>query len=148
MTRHELKPPVRRALANAPDTGHNRWHPDLPPALHGGKRYPQIAWPQAKLYDRTGRFIGFLMPEINFARSTSLVNLLQKNSRRVEKLAHFTHVSLQFWSDCHVQFNVFVVDDFVRPHRAGEDADPRISRSTTKIYVLAHATAFKERLDG
>ena len=33
MTRHELKPPVRRALIDAPETGHNRWHPDLPPAL-------------------------------------------------------------------------------------------------------------------
>jgi formamidase len=33
MTRHELKPPVRRALVDAPETGHNRWHPDLPPAL-------------------------------------------------------------------------------------------------------------------
>jgi formamidase len=33
MTRHELKPPVRRALADAPETGHNRWHPELPPAL-------------------------------------------------------------------------------------------------------------------
>jgi formamidase len=33
MTRHELKPPVRRALVAAPETGHNRWHPDLPPAL-------------------------------------------------------------------------------------------------------------------
>jgi formamidase len=33
MARHELKPPVRRALADAPGSGHNRWHPDLPPAL-------------------------------------------------------------------------------------------------------------------
>ena len=33
MTRHELKPPIRRPLVDAPDTGHNRWHPDLPPAL-------------------------------------------------------------------------------------------------------------------
>ncbi len=33
MTRHELKPPVRRPLVDAPETGHNRWHPDLPPAL-------------------------------------------------------------------------------------------------------------------
>lgn len=63
--------------------------PDLPPALHQGKRFPQIAWPQAKLFDRAGRFIGFLMPEIDFARSTSLVNLLQKNSRRVEKLSEY-----------------------------------------------------------
>jgi formamidase len=33
MALHELKPPVRRALVDAPETGHNRWHPDLPPAL-------------------------------------------------------------------------------------------------------------------
>jgi formamidase len=33
MASHELKPPVRRALVDAPETGHNRWHPDLPPAL-------------------------------------------------------------------------------------------------------------------
>jgi|KBSMisStandDraft_5_1062788.scaffolds.fasta_scaffold243644_2 formamidase len=33
MTRHELKPPIRRPLVDAPETGHNRWHPDLPPAL-------------------------------------------------------------------------------------------------------------------
>ena len=33
MTRRELKPPVRRPLIDAPETGHNRWHPDLPPAL-------------------------------------------------------------------------------------------------------------------
>ncbi len=33
MALHELKPPIRRALADAPETGHNRWHPDLPAAL-------------------------------------------------------------------------------------------------------------------
>jgi len=33
MTTHELNPPVRRALVDAPEKGHNRWHPDLPPAL-------------------------------------------------------------------------------------------------------------------
>ncbi|MCW3835764.1 hypothetical protein ACFQ1E_05460 [Sphingomonas canadensis] len=63
--------------------------PDLPPATHRGIAYPQIAWPQAKLFDRSGRFVGFLMPEIDFARSTSLVNLLQKSSRRVEKLSEY-----------------------------------------------------------
>lgn len=63
--------------------------PDLPPAQHNGVRFPQIAWPQGKLYDARGRFIGFLMPEIDFARSTSLVNLLQKSSRRAEKLSHY-----------------------------------------------------------
>lgn len=33
MTRHELKPQVRRALIDTPETGHNRWHPDLSPAI-------------------------------------------------------------------------------------------------------------------
>jgi DNA-binding helix-hairpin-helix protein with protein kinase domain len=63
--------------------------PELPPARHNGIRYPQIAWPEAKLHDRSGRFIGFLMPEIDFGRSTSLVNLLQKSSRRIEKLSDY-----------------------------------------------------------
>lgn len=63
--------------------------PDLPPAAHEGVRHPQIAWPEAKLYDKSGSFIGFLMPEIDFKRSTSLVNLLQKSSRRAEKLSDY-----------------------------------------------------------
>ena len=33
MARHELKPPIRRPLVDTPETGHNRWHPDVPPAL-------------------------------------------------------------------------------------------------------------------
>ena len=33
MPSHELKPPVRRALVDAPETGHNRWHSELPPAI-------------------------------------------------------------------------------------------------------------------
>ncbi|MDX6540195.1 MAG: formamidase, partial [Gaiellales bacterium] len=33
MTRHELKLQIRRSLFAAPEAGHNRWHPDLPPAL-------------------------------------------------------------------------------------------------------------------
>src|SRR6201999_62985 len=56
---------------------------------HAGARYPQIAWPEAKLHDAGGRFIGFVMPEIDFGRSTSLVNLLQKSSRRIEKLSDY-----------------------------------------------------------
>jgi hypothetical protein len=63
--------------------------PDLPPLMHKGTEYPQIAWPEAKLYDKTGRFIGFAMPEIDFGRSTSLVNLLQKSSRRAEGISEY-----------------------------------------------------------
>ncbi|QDX24704.1 hypothetical protein FPZ54_00770 [Sphingomonas suaedae] len=63
--------------------------PKLPPVEHEGVAYPQIAWPQGKLYDGQGKFVGFLMPEIDFSRSTSLVNLLQRSSRRAEKLSDY-----------------------------------------------------------
>jgi hypothetical protein len=63
--------------------------PVLPPAAHDGADYPQIAWPQAKLHDPAGNFIGFLMPEVDFARSASLVNLLQKSSRRLEGISEY-----------------------------------------------------------
>jgi len=33
MAEHHLAPPIRRPLAELPETGHNRWHPDLEPAL-------------------------------------------------------------------------------------------------------------------
>ena len=33
MAEYHLAPPVRQRLVNAPETGHNRWHPDIPPAL-------------------------------------------------------------------------------------------------------------------
>ncbi len=63
--------------------------PQLPHAGHEGVDYPQIAWPEAKLYDAKGDFVGFLMPEIDFSRSTSLVNLLQKSSRRAEGISDY-----------------------------------------------------------
>lgn len=63
--------------------------PELPPGTRSGLTYPQIAWPVAKLHDRAGNFIGFLMPEIDFGRSTSLVNLLQKNSRKLEGISDY-----------------------------------------------------------
>jgi DNA-binding helix-hairpin-helix protein with protein kinase domain len=63
--------------------------PQLPVARHEGRGYPQLAWPEAKLYDATGAFVGFMMPEIDFDRATSLVNLLQRSSRRAEGLADY-----------------------------------------------------------
>jgi hypothetical protein len=76
--KHEAK--IELMLANPPE---------LPALAHDNHSYPQIAWPEAKLYDRAGKFIGFVMPEIDFARSTSLVNLLQKSSRRAEKISDY-----------------------------------------------------------
>lgn len=63
--------------------------PRLPVLAHDGHDYPQIAWPVDKLRDDKGRFAGFLMPAIDLSRSTSLVNLLQRSSRRAEKLPEY-----------------------------------------------------------
>lgn len=63
--------------------------PDLPPLARDGKAYPQIAWPEAQVMDGEGRFRGFAMPMIDLSHSTSLVNLLQKSSRRAEKLSDY-----------------------------------------------------------
>lgn len=64
-----------------------------PPRLgvveYEGVRYPQLAWPEAKLYDARGAFAGFLMSEIDFRRSTGLVNLLQRSSRRAEGISDY-----------------------------------------------------------
>ena len=30
MAEYHLAPPVRQRLVDAPETGHNRWHPDIP----------------------------------------------------------------------------------------------------------------------
>jgi DNA-binding helix-hairpin-helix protein with protein kinase domain len=63
--------------------------PALPGLQRGDHRHPQIAWPDEPLNDATGRFRGFLMPLIDFDRSTSLVNLLQRSSRRSERLPEY-----------------------------------------------------------
>lgn len=63
--------------------------PDLPALAREGTAYPQIAWPEAQVVDGEGRFRGFAMPMIDLSRSTSLVNLLQKSSRRAEKLSDY-----------------------------------------------------------
>lgn len=98
--KHEAK--IELMLANPPE---------LPALAYENHSYPQIAWPEAKLYDRAGMFIGFVMPEIDFARSTSLVNLLQKSSRRAEKISDYYGYRVL------VARNLAAV--FVELHRAG-----------------------------
>lgn len=63
--------------------------PELPALNHGAESCPQIAWPEEKLFDGAGRFVGFTMAEIDFRRSTGLVNMLQKNSRRIENIPEY-----------------------------------------------------------
>ena len=49
MAEHRLDPPVRKRLVDAPETGHNRWHPEIPPALEvkSGDEIV-IHWPAGK----------------------------------------------------------------------------------------------------
>lgn len=63
--------------------------PDLKPLRRGYTHYPQIAWPEGVVADADNRFAGFVMPLIDQGRSTSLVNLLQKSSRRREGISDY-----------------------------------------------------------
>lgn len=63
--------------------------PALPSIVHKGIDHPQVAWPVARVMEKGGCFRGFAMPTIDLTRSTSLVNLLQKSSRRAEKLSDY-----------------------------------------------------------
>lgn len=60
--------------------------PNLPDICVGGVECRQIAWPEARILDHTGRFAGFVMPEIDFAQSRPLESILQKNSRRADNI--------------------------------------------------------------
>src|SRR4051812_30774834 len=39
---------------------------------HAGQQYPQFAWPTSTLFDGNGKPIGYLMPRIDEAHSTTL----------------------------------------------------------------------------
>lgn len=113
--------------------------PALPAAEHEGMRYPQIAWPQAKLFDRSGRFIGYLKPEIDFDITTNLADLLDDQARR------------RAWVSSYYGYRVLVARNLASViaelHRAGHhmiDLRPeklRFYRATWWIAV-AHADGF------
>src|SRR4051812_19406299 len=58
--------------------------PELDQIGDADARCHQIAWPITQVFDSTGAFIGFVMPEIDFDRSRPLESILQKNSRRAD----------------------------------------------------------------
>ena len=58
-----------------------------PPKLDkGGSNFPQVAWPISSVEDKSGNFIGFVMPEVDFEKSKSLENMLQTRMRKYHKL--------------------------------------------------------------
>lgn len=120
-----IEPKVAMMLANPPD---------LPAIDRDGHAYPQIAWPSARVIDGQGRFRGFLMPTIDLKHSTSLVNLLQKSSRRAEKLSDYYGYRVM------VAYNLASM--FAELHRAGhhmidmKPANLRIYPETAWIAVV------------
>ena len=60
--------------------------PNIPIIETGGKRYVQIAWPEAVLEDDEGFCSGYLMPLINTEEAVSLDHLMQKAVRQKEHL--------------------------------------------------------------
>lgn len=60
--------------------------PELPDQLENGRRYVQIAWPQAAVYDRQGEFLGFVMPLLDMAHTAELEQILQERQARAAGL--------------------------------------------------------------
>ena len=60
--------------------------PELPDQLENGKRYVQIAWPQAAVFDGQGGFAGFVMPLLDMAQTAELEQILQERQARAAGL--------------------------------------------------------------
>lgn len=60
--------------------------PQLPDLNDGGRRFVQIAWPQATLRDKRGKFLGFLMPAVDVRATSELECILQEKQARALKL--------------------------------------------------------------
>ncbi|MBO4294739.1 MAG: hypothetical protein J5896_04770 [Alphaproteobacteria bacterium] len=61
--------------------------PNIPIREENGKKYVQIAWPEAVLEDDEGFCTGYLMPLINTDEAVSLDHLMQKAVRQKEHLS-------------------------------------------------------------
>ncbi|MFT3806316.1 hypothetical protein [Arenimonas sp.] len=56
--------------------------PRLPDLSDGGRSYVQIAWPEATLRDKQGKFLGFLMPAVDVRATSELECILQERQAR------------------------------------------------------------------
>ena len=63
----------------------------LAPNSHGGKQYPQLAWPTEKVYDGNGRFSGFTMPEIDLSNAADLSEILKEPDRKLLRIQNHFH---------------------------------------------------------
>ncbi|WP_215409269.1 hypothetical protein [Janthinobacterium sp. JC611] len=60
--------------------------PELPDQVENGKRYVQIAWPQAAVFDGQGGFAGFVMPLLDMAQTAELEHIMQERQARAAGL--------------------------------------------------------------
>ncbi|ATE72751.1 DNA-binding protein [Lysobacter capsici] len=60
--------------------------PHLPDQIEGGKRYVQIAWPDAVVRDERGKFAGFTMPALDVDSTSELEQVLQERQARAAGL--------------------------------------------------------------
>lgn len=60
--------------------------PEMPDIHEAGRRYVQIAWPQAALRDARGRFLGFVMPAVDVKATSELEVILQERQARAAGL--------------------------------------------------------------
>src|SRR5450830_795621 len=60
--------------------------PELPDQLENGRRYVQIAWPQAAVFDGEGGFAGFVMPLLDMAQTAELEHIMQERQARAAGL--------------------------------------------------------------
>ncbi|QWP76212.1 hypothetical protein J5226_21905 [Lysobacter sp. K5869] len=60
--------------------------PKLPDQYEAGKRYVQIAWPDATVRDAQGRFVGFTMPALDVQSTNEVEQILQERQARAAGL--------------------------------------------------------------
>lgn len=60
--------------------------PNLPDRQEKGRRYVQIAWPQAIAHDSNGNFVGFLMPMLDIDATRDLEHILNERQARAAGL--------------------------------------------------------------
>ena len=60
--------------------------PKLPDRQEKGKRYVQIAWPQAIVHASNGNFVGFLMPMLDIDATRDLEHILNERQARAAGL--------------------------------------------------------------
>jgi len=77
---------LNRALYQRKIDAMLRLSPELPDQVENGKRYVQIAWPQAPLQDASGNFIGFVMPALDIRRTAELEEILLERQARAAGL--------------------------------------------------------------